>query len=482
MEFSRVKEILSELPLAVQDEEYTDNTLYDYKYVLASNASRGSVLPVSASLKAPASLDGSAELTHQKNKPTSQSKDNQTKREPQPVVNNVPDKWHIETVFKAYKHEKLTLNSLNSDKALLLAEIDSALQRCRVLHELIGIDDVRLATRERAIEAAFLLKSLPTDPLKTKHKALFEGKGRQKWASINETLEEPLPTLAQRTANGYTGAASSIYQWAEKHYDKSIGNPWSGLIKKRKKGQKKEEQRLPMTESDLASVFSHKVFSQAKVGVNTRSKVPCPYQYWLPLLTLYCALRGNEGAQLYRDDIKEEFGVPYIEVHAERDDQFVKNDPSIRKVPIHSRLIELGFLDYVALFEPDERLFPELPLHQKDHYFRNAGDWFTRTFKATYEEHAEKKCFYSLRHNAVGYFKEQIGENHPIIKALVGHTNGSVTFDTYGKRVALQKLKEQVEQLHFPGVPDNITPFFEGNYLQYQKVHRQKYQAMKLRE
>ncbi|PMO58485.1 hypothetical protein BCT07_00440 [Vibrio breoganii] len=394
-----------------------------------------------------------------------------------------PEKYHIETILAAYEKEQIKLKALSSKKNVSVSfkrALKRKLDRCRVVHELAGIVDVRKATRDLAIDVAGLVISLPKDPLKTEHNALFEGHSRREWPEINASLDDPIGTLAQKTASDYFGSTSTIYKWASEFYDTNcIQNNWKGIIKKKSDGQNSSEDRLPMNAEDLSKVFGHKVFSKGQLGVNSRTKTTCPYQYWLPLLALFNAIRGNEGAQLYRDDIFYEFGVPYIYVNDEREDQHIKNAHSRRKVPVHSLLIKLGFLDYVNLFEPEQRIFPELSYHANDKYFKSAGDWFSRTFKGTYSIAPEKKSFYSLRHNCIGYFKDHVGDKQPVVKALVGHTNASITFDTYGKKVALELLVEQLEKLEHDGFPEYITPFFEGNYLTYHKEHKKKYLAMK---
>ncbi|MDN3717966.1 site-specific integrase [Vibrio breoganii] len=394
-----------------------------------------------------------------------------------------PEKYHIETILTAYEEEQIKLKALSSKKKVsnsFKKTLKRKLKRCRAVHELAGIVDVRKATRGLAIDVASLVISLPKDPLKTEHQALFEGHLRQEWPGINASLDDPIETLAQKTASDYFGSTSTIYNWASEFYDADgIQNNWKGIIKKKLDGQNSSEDRFAMNAEDLKMVFGHEVFSKGQLGINSRTKMACPYQYWLPLLTLFNAIRGNEGAQLYRDDIIYEFGIPYINVDDKREDQHIKNAHSRRKVPVHSLLIELGFLDYVNLFEPEQRIFPELSYHQNDKYFKNAGDWFSRTFKGAYSIKPEKKSFYSLRHNCVGFFKDHVGDKQPVVKALVGHTNASITFDTYGNKVALELLVEQLEKLEYDGFPEHIVPFFEGNYLRYHKEHREKYRAMK---
>lgn len=77
--------------------------------------------------------------------------------------------------------------------------------------------------------------------------------------------------------------------------------------------------------------------------------------YWLPHVGLYTGARVNEVCQLnpQTDILKDlDTGIWYFWITEETDgderiNKSTKNDESRRKVPIHSKLIELGFLSYI---------------------------------------------------------------------------------------------------------------------------------------
>lgn len=76
-------------------------------------------------------------------------------------------------------------------------------------------------------------------------------------------------------------------------------------------------------------------------------------KFWLPLIGLYTGARVNEICQLIpQGHIRQEAGIWLFDFteDGEGDDRIrrsLKNAPSVRTVPIHPHLIELGFLDYV---------------------------------------------------------------------------------------------------------------------------------------
>lgn len=85
-----------------------------------------------------------------------------------------------------------------------------------------------------------------------------------------------------------------------------------------------------------------------------------PSEYWLPILALHTGARLNELCQLTVTDIGRHDDVETISILDGEMGKRLKNAASRRVIPIHSRLIELGFLDYVKTIKAG-RIFPELP-------------------------------------------------------------------------------------------------------------------------
>lgn len=108
------------------------------------------------------------------------------------------------------------------------------------------------------------------------------------------------------------------------------------------------------------------------------------HQYLLPLIGLFTGARVNEICQLNpRTDIKKdpETGVWLFDITNEGEGgegvvKTTKNKESIRKVPIHQKLIEVGFLTYVErVSEKSKQLFPPWPA-QQGRAAAVAVDWF----------------------------------------------------------------------------------------------------------
>lgn len=146
-----------------------------------------------------------------------------------------------------------------------------------------------------------------------------------------------------------------------------------------------------------------------------------PDRFWVPLIGLLQGMRLNEICQLYVDDIKLD-EVPNISVNDEAD-KLVKNVDSHRRIPIHPKLIEMGFLDYVKSVKDagKERLFWLLKPH-RGAYAHYPGKWF-QTFNRKYVTSDPKKVFHSLRHGFIDHLANNSEAKEHHIAWLVGHAN-----------------------------------------------------------
>lgn len=91
--------------------------------------------------------------------------------------------------------------------------------------------------------------------------------------------------------------------------------------------------KRPFTDDELSKVFQGLRYDKA-------------WKKWIVLLAMFTGARVNEIAQLTPDDVSVEGGVPVIRITDEGEGQVVKTEASRRKVPVHAKLVELGFLDY----------------------------------------------------------------------------------------------------------------------------------------
>lgn len=412
------------------------------------------------------------------------SEENDASFEHEDVIYLCPTEYKdpLEQMFDSFRVEQLKLLSINTRKrstkesteeelknqlAKRTSEVNKIINRARILCRLAGVKKPEDLTREKAIEAACLFGELPK--LVTTHakaKKFFTQSKDHLLMAIKFYPDEPGYT--QKTKYEYASAASKIFKWAEKYLnsdnsdssDNSIRDYWSDIVKKRAIGEEsKKNKRHPYTEAELKKIFGHKVYKKGKIGFSHRTKKFCLYQYWLPILSLVLGLRGNEAAQLHRSDIICKFGKYYIHVNNSHVGQSLKNPNANRYLLVSDILIRLGFLNFIDLYKNDERLFPELKHYTKDGYYKNAGEWFRRTFKGQF---SEKKCFHSFRHCFVDVlFEKELAESKA--SELVGHAQQSITFSVYGGKVGFEEIARNQSLVDFSQVLKHVVPFTQTN-------------------
>lgn len=256
---------------------------------------------------------------------------------------------------------------------------------------------------------------------------------------IKDVLAMQIPKddlLSISKVNAYLMRASALFNWAVRNgYVKQ--NPFSQQkIKEKVAGH---EKRDPFTTSDLKALFSSPDYQMGKHKH--------PYYYWLPLLGLFTGARIDELCQLHLDDIYQVEGHWVIDINC-KGEKKLKNKASARVIPIHSRLIALGFLDYVSSLQKKEqpRLFPELK-KRRDGYSQDASKWFAR-YRVRCGVTGERKTFHSFRHTVIDHLKQTdiVKEK---IAAIAGHKDQSVTMGVYGKPYGPVALAAVIEALDF---------------------------------
>jgi len=174
--------------------------------------------------------------------------------------------------------------------------------------------------------------------------------------------------------------------------------------------------------------------------------------FWLPLLGLFHGNRLEEFAQLRREDVGQSEGVWYLAI-TDEDGRQLKNDQSRRNVPLHSVLVRLGFLDYVATTttKPQDPVFPDLRPGGKD---QKLGYYFSKKFSAYREAIGVRRRgldYHAFRHGATTkLFQAEVLEGW--IDLLTGHESGGESRRRYLKGIPLPQLRGAIERVTWPEV------------------------------
>ncbi len=112
-------------------------------------------------------------------------------------------------------------------------------------------------------------------------------------------------------------------------------------------------QKPPFTKDDLIKIFPA-TYGNEFQRVGTPDPVKLTARFWIPLLALFSGARVEELCQLKADDIGRcvETGTPFYQITNEGEAhdgraKTLKNKNSVRLIPIHQTLIDIGFLRFV---------------------------------------------------------------------------------------------------------------------------------------
>lgn len=163
--------------------------------------------------------------------------------------------------------------------------------------------------------------------------------------------------------------------------------------------------------------------------------------YWVLLLAIYtAATQGEICGLLVEEVVCEEDVLPHL-IFQDNRLRTLKREAREREVPVHPRLIELGFLDYVACVKAEGRseIFPELWINDVkrggDQYrsavWNKLINWLRRRGLAIPVGNEGKEAdFHSLRSMVLSQL-DRASINQNIVKDIAGHARKGVTAQTY---------------------------------------------------
>lgn len=198
-----------------------------------------------------------------------------------------------------------------------------------------------------------------------------------------------------------------------------------------------------------------------------------PHKFWVPLIAFYSGMRVNEICQLYLDDIKSDtvmdqtgakLTVAYFDVTPFRDGQSVKSVHSTRRVPIHSKLIELGFEAYVADVRKSGaiHLFPGLSW-SIDGPGRALTQWFNGpNLRKICGITSHTKSLHCFRHT-ISTLADRCWVPPSIMRTINGHSDGSdIDKKSYVARGSLLECKNALEKIDFPEI--SLVAYTPGRF------------------
>lgn len=318
------------------------------------------------------------------------------------------------TVEDLWEEYKATLTSREPDRAEARIRTYSAPMN-KFLTTYSGRTVTSIKKRDVA-KFRLLLEKLPVKP-NAKIKALPLAK------QIEKADEEKLPRTSATSVRNQINAISAVFTYGVSQDYIDI-NPVIGTVSDIKTSKSIKGDK-GFNKGQITTIFSSKLFH------DNYGPVKADYgraHYWIPILLYYTGARVEEIAQLHLSDIKLTHEVPHLVITNEQDDQSLKNDGSVRAVPLHNHVIELGFADYVGDLPSSGRLFPKLTKTGTDKkYNTRVRVWFSKYLRDDLGvNHKGMKPMHGFRHTFITMCRE-LNVRNDVQNTILGHSQSDVS-------------------------------------------------------
>jgi len=242
------------------------------------------------------------------------------------------------------------------------------------------------------------------------------------------------------------------------------------------KGRAKNKKRLSWKDDELALMFRQPnwtgcagLFNRLEPG----SHIWHDAWYFGPIGLALHGMRSDEFLGLSLAEVHEDAPIPYISLQTTKFRR-LKNEPSIRDLPISTELIRLGFLDYVRELRRlgKDLVFPEMQSPARTmgfdsvfyrvvfdklraHCFPEGTDWYRRNGGL------KEKDVHSLRGSTANLMLGKV--ETAVREDVLGHRGTSETRETYDEAAELVFKLEAISTLsfltaHLEPKPLNLRP------------------------
>jgi integrase len=242
--------------------------------------------------------------------------------------------------------------------------------------------------------------------------------------------------LTNKTLNRHLSCLSSMFKWARErgHTESKTESPFANQIRKVVK-----RRWVHFEVEELNRLFAGQRFDKKPKTHSLMSDLP-----WTMAIALFAGMRQGEIADLDAENIKRRDGVPYFDIIES------KSEAGVRLVPVHSRLIQLGFLDYVKAIDSGP-LFPALPVDKRS---GGRGHTIAKRFpdyRRSRGVDRDRLVFHSFRKSFVRALQlAHVDINRAAL--VVGHEEGFTYREYNPAGLDVKSLREVVEAVRYPGL------------------------------
>ncbi|WP_063345073.1 tyrosine-type recombinase/integrase [Vibrio jasicida] len=254
---------------------------------------------------------------------------------------------------------------------------------------------------------------------------------------------------SEKTVSEYLAAIKQFYGWLSIRGDIDA-NPIEKVTVKRKKSRVSDE-RPRWSATELSKLFRHRNFSRLSSDTPDRLYSQKEQEdYWVPLILLYTGARVSEICQLSTSDVMEREGIWSISINEEGKHKRLKSAAATRVVPIHSKLMKLGFLQYVQMRKEQNvnQLFSFTPYGRDKDWSKAFVVRFSKVLDEIGLMRGRRPTLHSLRHTFIDEL-QQAGIQEHYVADLVGHSKKSITYARYAKQLNLSALHDVVQAVEY---------------------------------
>jgi integrase len=358
---------------------------------------------------------------------------------PGETIADLFERWASERLAK----KKKRFDTVNQDR-----------KKIQQFAAFVGADRaVDSITAQEVFEYRETLRDLPP---KWAAKKTFKGLSIREAAKRARELD--LPRLAFTTINQHLSTISPLYTWLAKQPAwVGLPNPCNGLFHDDAKGN---NPRPPLTTTALNKLVSSPLFTGflADGHEHTPGDMHADdWRKWVLFATMFTGARVGEIAQLRVGDVYQERGVWLVHILEEETDSLTTKNRGGHHVPVHSRLAQLGFVDFVKR-QREARgdgapLFIGIERDSRGH-FGKVARWFRDYFAAIgIKEGSDGIGPHSFRHTLSDRLRTEAELLDGQIAVILDHSIKTTTGGYGGVRQGTVKMmQEWMEAVTWEGV------------------------------
>lgn len=257
---------------------------------------------------------------------------------------------------------------------------------------------------------------------------------------IDDLIEKKI--LPQTIQQKYLSAINGLFELAQNSGSYRRGEiPSRGhKIFTKSDAKKTQDKRSwkPYTADDLLVVFDPKTYLGKKCT---------PTDFWLPFLGLFTGGRISELCQIMVQDVNQINGVWAIAITDEDLSQSLKTPAAKRTIPVHPRLIEVGFLSFVEdMRKYGGLLFPYLTPNAFGNLSETPSERYGK-YLDSIGINDKQKVFHSYRSTSNNELKQKTVTEEARCQ-FIGHeheTTNSIYTEPYSVEYLLKNVASQLD-------------------------------------